>query len=189
MIETTTIHFTGMGLLLAAIAPCLIAFFLWLVGRSVPPAVAGEGIRAGLGGLLLVVLLILSAKAAVSLFDLGRQAGEAARVISMDAQYAWPAIKSTLPAVINAVSIILALVLLTLGRTPGTFWTALIAIWVAGPADDLLKMLILGIPFNFTQGLAGISFFTILVTVYLLFSVRSAYTYGIGSARRFRTLR
>ena len=58
MIETTTIHFTGMGLLLAAIAPCLIAFFLWLVGRSVPPAVAGEGIRAGIGGLLLVVLLI-----------------------------------------------------------------------------------------------------------------------------------
>ena len=44
MIETTTIHFTGMGLLLAAIAPCLIAFFLWLVGRSVPPAVATRSV-------------------------------------------------------------------------------------------------------------------------------------------------
>ena len=36
MIETTTIHFTGMGLLLSAIAPCLIAFFLWLVRRRSP---------------------------------------------------------------------------------------------------------------------------------------------------------
>lgn len=186
MFESTTIHFTGTGLLLAALAPCLIAFFLWLVGRSVPPAVDREGVRAGIGGLLLVVLLILSAKAAVSLFDLGRQAGEAARVISMDVQYAWPAVKSTIPAAINAVGIIVALVLLTLGRSPGAFWTALAAIWVAGPGDDVLKMLILGIPFNFSQGFAGISFFTILVTLYLLFSIRSAYTYGIGSAKRFR---
>lgn len=182
MFENTTIHFTSAGLLIAAVAPCLIVLFLWLAGRSVPPAVKAPG--AGVGGLLLLVLLILAVKAALSLFELGRQAGEAARVIAMDAQFAWPAIKSTLPAVVNAVSIITALVLLTFGRSKGALMTALAAVWIAGPGDDFLKSVILGIPFNLSQGFAGISFFTILVTLYLLFSLRSALTYGLSSAKR-----
>ncbi|MDO5530975.1 hypothetical protein [Sutterella sp.] len=180
----STVHFTGMGILFAVAAPCIVVFFLWLLGRSVPPAVRPTGRPAGVGGLLLVVLLILSAKAVVSLFALGQQAGECVRVVSMSPDFLWPAVKSTLPAAVNAVAIMLALVLLTLGRSPAALFTALVAVWVAGPGDDFLKSVILGVPFNPSQGFMGISFFTIIVTVYLLFSSRSAHTYGLPSARR-----
>ena len=75
----STIHFTMTGLLFAGAVPVILAALLWLVGRSVPPAVRDA--RAGIGGLLLLVLLILSVKAVLSMFDLGHQAGEAVRVI------------------------------------------------------------------------------------------------------------
>lgn len=178
----STIHFTMTGLLFAGAVPVILAALLWLVGRSVPPAVRDA--RAGIGGLLLLVLLILSVKAVLSMFDLGHQAGEAVRVISVDSNFAWPAIKSTLPAIVNTVSILSVLVLLAIGRTRGALFTALALVWVAGPGDDLLKMLILGIPFDLSQGFLGISFFTILVTLYLLLSVRSSMTYGLPGASR-----
>lgn len=174
----TTLHFTPIGLALCIAAPLLLAFLIWLVGRSVPPVERVPG--AGVGGLLLVLLLVLAIKAGCSLFELVKQGEDVVRVISVDSSFAWPAIKATLPAFINTCAVVSALILLTMGRSRGAMMAALVAIWVMGPGDDLLKMLILGVPFSLTKGFAGISFFTILSTLYLLFSVRSARTYGLG---------
>ena len=110
------------------------------------------------------MLLILSVKAALSLFELGRQAGEAANVLAVSIDFVGPVLKSLIPATVNALAILLALFLLAFGRRRLTLFTALVCVWIAGPASD---------------GFYGISFFTILVTLYLLFSERSANTYGL----------
>ena len=123
------------------------------------------------------MLLILSVKAALSLFELGRQAGEAANVLAVSIDFVGPVLKSLIPATVNALAILLALFLLAFGRRRLTLFTALV--WIAGPASDGLNAVILGVPYNMSSGFYGISFFTILVTLYLLFSERSANTYGL----------
>ena len=76
------------------------------------------------------------------------------------------------------IPVLLALFLLAFGRRRLTLFTALVCVWIAGPASDGLNAVILGVPYNMSSGFYGISFFTILVTLYLLFSERSANTYG-----------
>ena len=63
-------------------------------------------------------------------------------------------------------------------RNPESDWTAGVH---PPPAQVLLHLnaVILGVPYNMSSGFYGISFFTILVTLYLLFSERSANTYGL----------
>lgn len=176
------IHFTAAGLGLGLLAPVLLALFFWLIGRMMPPARRPAGRPAGIGGLLIAVLLILSVKAALSLFELGRQAGEAFRVLAVTIDFLWPVLKSLVPAAVNALAILGALILLALGRSRGALFTAIACIWIAGPASDGLNAVILGIPYNMSSGFYGVSFFTVLVTLYLLFSERSANTYGLGKA-------
>ena len=96
----------GMGLMV--LIPVLLALFFWVIGRVVPPARRPAGRPAGLGGLLCVVLLILSVKAALSLFELGRQAGEAANVLAVSIDFVGPVLKSLIPATVNALAILLA---------------------------------------------------------------------------------
>ena len=83
MTEFFNVQLSSMGMGLMVLIPVLLALFFWVIGRVVPPARRPAGRPAGLGGLLCVVLLILSVKAALSLFELGRQAGEAANVLAV----------------------------------------------------------------------------------------------------------
>ena len=167
MTEFFNVQLSSMGMGLMVLIPVLLALFFWVIGRVVPPARRPAGRPAGLGGLLCVVLLILSVKAALSLFELGRQAGEAANVLAVSIDFVGPVLKSLIPATVNALAILL------------TLFTALVCVWIAGPASDGLNAVILGVPYNMSSGFYGISFFTILVTLYLLFSERSANTYGL----------
>ena len=179
MTEFFNVQLSSMGMGLMVLIPVLLALFFWVIGRVVPPARRPAGRPAGLGGLLCVVLLILSVKAALSLFELGRQAGEAANVLAVSIDFVGPVLKSLIPATVNALAILLALFLLAFGRRRLTLFTALVCVWIAGPASDGLNAVLLGVPYNMSSGFYGISFFTILVTLYLLFSERSANTYGL----------
>ena len=179
-----SVQITGPGLALMALVPVVLALFFWVIGRVVPPAVRPAGRPAGLGGLLCAVLLILSVKAALSLFELGREAGEAAKVLAVSIDFAGPVLKSMIPAIVNALAILLALFLLSFGRSRATLYASILCVWIAGPASDGLKAVILGIPYNMSSGFYGVSFFTILVTLYLLFSERAANTYGLHGAAR-----
>ena len=170
MTEFFNVQLSSMGMGLMVLIPILLALFFWVIGRVVPPARRPAGRPAGLGGLLCVVLLILSVKAALSLFELGRQAGEAANVLAVSIDFVGPVLKSLIPATVNALAILLALFLLAFGRRRLTLFTALVCVWIAGPASDGLNAVILGVPYNMSSGFYGISFFTILVTLYLLFS-------------------
>ncbi|MFR4553160.1 MAG: hypothetical protein ACLT49_07990 [Sutterella wadsworthensis] len=76
MTEFFNVQLSSMGMGLMVLIPVLLALFFWVIGRVVPPARRPAGRPAGLGGLLCVVLLILFVKAALSLFELGRQAGK-----------------------------------------------------------------------------------------------------------------
>lgn len=184
MFEHFSITFTGAGLLTAVAAPLAITLFLWIIAKSAPPAAKIPSVAAGVGGFLLVILFGLAAEATIQLFELGKGAGEAARVISMDPSYAWPAIKTVLPVAVVAASLLLAILLLTLGRSSGALYLALLFIWVSGPIGDWLKAVILGIPFDPGRGFFGVSFFVVIASLYLLFSNRAAFTYGLPSARR-----
>lgn len=184
MFEQFSIAFTGSGLLLALFVPLLLTLFLRIIGRGVPPACEVPGMPAGIGGLLLGLLFFLSVDAMLLLFELGRGAGEVARVISMDADFAWPAIKTIIPGAIVVFALLAAIMVLTIGRSRAALWTAVVLLWVAGPGGDFLKAVILGIPVDVSSGFAGISTFTILATIYLLFSNRSAFTYGLSSAKK-----
>ena len=87
MTEFFNVQLSSMGMGLMVLIPILLALFFWVIGRVVPPARRPAGRPAGLGGLLCVVLLILSVKAALSLFELGRQAGEAANVLAVSIDF------------------------------------------------------------------------------------------------------
>ena len=87
MTEFFNVQLSSMGMGLMVLIPVLLALFFWVIGRVVPPARRPAGRPAGLGGLLCVVLLILSVKAALSLFELGRQAGEAANVLAVSIDF------------------------------------------------------------------------------------------------------
>ena len=76
------------------------------------------------------------------------------------------------------------LLLLTVGRSPGALYGAVVAFWVAGPVADFLRMPLLGIPFDVSQNFMGISVFTIIATCYLLFSTRTSLLYGTRSGRQ-----
>ena len=184
MFEQFSIAFTGTGLLLALVVPLLLTFFLRIIARGVPPACSVPGMPAGVGGLLLALLFFLCVDAMLQLFELGRGAGEVPRVISMDADFAWPAIKTIIPGAITVFALLAAIMTLTIGRSRAALWFAVLLLWVAGPGGDFLKAVILGIPVDVSSGFAGISAFTILATLYLLFSNRSAFTYGLSSARK-----
>lgn len=184
MFEQFSIAFTGSGLLLALFVPLLLTLFLRIIGRGVPPACEVPGMPAGIGGLLLGLLFFLSVDAMLQLFELGRGAGEVARVISMDADFAWPAIKTIIPGAIVVFALLAAIMVLTIGRSRAALLTAVVLLWVAGPGGDFLKAVILGISVDVSSGFAGISTFTILATIYLLFSNRSAFTYGLSSAKK-----
>lgn len=184
MFDHFSIVFTGTGLLTAVAAPLAITFFLWIIAKSAPPAARIPGISAGVGGFMLVILFGLAADATIQLFELGKGAGEVARIISMDSSYAWPAIKTIIPGALSAIGVLLALALLTLGRSTAALALAILFMWAAGPLADLLKAAVLGIPFDPGRGFFGISFFLIIATIYLLFSNRAAFTYGLSSARR-----
>ena len=184
MFEQFFIAFTGTGLLLALVVPLVLTFFLRIIGRGVAPACSVPGMPAGIGGLLLALLFFLCVDAMLQLFELGLCAGEVARVISMDADFSWPAIKTIIPGAITVFALLAAILILTIGRSRSALWTALLLLWVAGPGGDFLKAIILGIPVDVSSGFAGISTFTILSTIYLLFSNRSAFTYGLASAKK-----
>lgn len=124
MTEFFNVQLSSMGMGLMVLIPVLLALFFWVIGRVVPPARRPAGRPAGLGGLLCVVLLILSVKAALSLFELGRQAGEAANVLAVSIDFVGPVLKSLIPATVNAIAILLALFLLAFGRRRLTLFTA-----------------------------------------------------------------
>ena len=100
-------------------------------------------------------------------------------MLAVSIDFVGPVLKSLIPATVNAIAILLALFLLAFGRRRLTLFTALVCVWIAGPASDGLNAVILGVPYNMSSGFYGISFFTILVTLYLLFSERSANTSGL----------
>ena len=102
----------------------------------------------------------------------------------MNADFWLPAVETLIPLAVASAALLTAILLLTFGRSRASLWTAVLCIWVAGPGYDALNAVILGIPFDPDRGFAGVSFFTIVATLYLLFSVRAGVTYGTGAARR-----
>lgn len=184
MYSSFSIAFTETGALIAFGLPLVVTTVLWGLGRLVPPAVRVPGYPAGISGFLLVLLFVICVSAAIQLFSVWIDSAEVLRVISMDSSFAWPAVKTLLPGLAAAGADLLAGLLLTLGRSRLTLWAALICLWMAGPGADVMKAWILGIPFDAHSGFFGISLFTIISTLYLLFSNRAAYTYGFSSARR-----
>lgn len=178
------VTFSTAGILVAVAAPLLLTVALALVARAVPPAVRVPGVAGNVGGLMLVFFFFLAAEATFVLFQFGRAAGEAAGVIAMDASFAWPALKTIIPQGVAAVGMVVMLLLLTVGRSPGALYGAVVAFWVAGPVADFLRMPLLGIPFDVSQNFMGISVFTIIATCYLLFSTRTSLLYGTRSGRQ-----
>ncbi len=178
------VTFSTVGVALALLAPLLFTLLLFVVARLCPPALRAPGAASGMGGALLLVLFVLACEAVISLFRLGRDAGEVASVIAMEASYAWPALQTLIPEALKAFGVVAALLLLTVGRSPRALRWAIGFLWLAGPAADLLRAPFLGIPFDFSKGFMGVSAVTVLVTLYLLFSRRSNLTYGTASGRR-----
>ena len=180
--------FTGLEAFLLLAVPAVLALLLRQLSRSAPPAVILPGRPFGIGGLLFWLLYGLSLEAVVRLFAFGRASGEVARVISMNADFWLPAMETLIPLAVASAALLTAILLLTFGRSRASLWTAVLCIWVAGPGYDALNAVILGIPFDPDRGFAGVSFFTIVATLYLLFSVRAGGTYGTGAARRLEAL-
>ena len=164
------------GLLVGLIVPVV----LW----RVPPVVKIPGMPCGIGGLLSFLLFCFSFEAAWSLWTFGRALGEVIRVAVMDAAFIWPAVKTLIPSLFASFAAVGVLVLLAVGRSPAALWTSVVLLWVAGPVNDWLESVILGVPFAPGQAFAGVSVFTVVATVYLLFSRRPAFTYGTRGAKK-----
>lgn len=188
MHESFSIVLSDAGVLIALGIPFLFTALLWALARLVPPAAPEPGVAAGVSGLLLVIVFCMCVSAAVQLFYVWADSFEVVRIISTDSSFAWPAVKTLLPGIAAAGAEILAVLLLVFGRSRLTLWLALLGLWIAGPGADVLKSLILGIPFDAHSGFFGVSIFTIVATLYLLFSRRSASTYGLSRAAKKRAL-
>lgn len=181
--STFAFSFSAAGLIVALLAPVLLAIALFAVARIAPPALTVKGFASKPGGVFLVFLFLFACQATFSLFEFGRAAGEVARVLAMDAQFAWPAIKTLIPQTVSVVAVIGALLMFTVGRSPGALYGGVAALWISGPVADLLRAPILGIPFDVTQNFMGVSAVTIVATVYLLCSRRTSLLYGTASGR------
>lgn len=172
------------GLLVGLIVPVVLWAVLLFIGKRVPPVVKIPGMPCGIGGLLSFLLFSFSFEAAWSLWTFGRALGEVIRVAVMDAAFIWPAVKTLIPSLFASVAAVGVLVLLAVGRSPAALWTSVVLLWVAGPVNDWLESVILGVPFAPGQAFAGVSVFTVVATVYLLFSRRPAFTYGTRGAKK-----
>lgn len=172
------------GLLVGLIVPIVLWAVLLVIAKRVPPVVKLPGMPSSVGGLLSLLLFCLAFEAAWSLWIFGRALGEVIRVAMMDAQFIWPAVKTLIPSLFASFAGVGVLVLLAVGRSPAALWTAVALLWFTGPVNDWLESVILGVPFAPDQAFAGVSIFTIVATVYLLFSRRPAFTYGTRSAKR-----
>lgn len=122
IMETTVIHFSGMQLMLM-LALCAVAVLLpvWAIrriARAVPPACRAPGVASGVGGLLLLTIVLLVAEAVNALYHFGRAAGEAARIISMSADYLWPVVQTMIPDFAASFFLLIAIGALVFGRSP-----------------------------------------------------------------------
>ena len=101
MMETTVVHFSGtqamLMLALLALAVLLPVWAIRRIARAVPPAYTAPGAASGVGGLLLFTIVMLVIEAVFALYHFGRAAGEAARVITMSADYIWPVVQTMIP--------------------------------------------------------------------------------------------
>lgn len=186
--ETTVIHFSGMQLMLM-LALCAVAVLLpvWAIrriARAVPPACRAPGVASGVGGLLLLTIVLLVAEAVNALYHFGRAAGEAARIISMSADYLWPVVQTMIPDFAASFFLLIAIGALVFGRSPAALGAAVVCAWLGGPLVAILRTIYLGLPIELAGEPAGLLFLTVVVTLYLLFANRPALTYGTGAGRR-----
>ena len=172
--------FAGLIVLAAAVP-------LWLLSRlagAVPPAVSVPGRKGGVGGLLLVTVGILVVEALASLWHFGRGLGEVIRIMLMDTSFIWPVLQTLIPDFAAAVFLITAVCALVFGRSPRALGLAFVCAWLGGPLTAVLRHLYLGIPLDVTGEPTAFCLLTVVISFYLLFSVRSALTYGTAAARR-----
>ena len=186
--ETTVIHFSGMQLMLM-LALCAVAVLLpvWAIrriARAVPPACRAPGVASGVGGLLLLTIVLLVAEAVNALYHFGRAAGEAARIISMSADYLWPVVQTMIPDFAASFFLLIAIGALVFGRSPAAPGAAIVCAWLGGPLVAILRTIYLGLPIELAGEPTGLLFLTVVVTLYLLFANRPALTYGTGAGRR-----
>lgn len=172
------------GLLVSLIMPLLLWLVLLYIAKRVPPAVRLPGIPAGVGGLLAFLLFCFAVEAALALWQFGRGLGEVLRVSFMDSTFILPAAKTLIPSAAASICAVGVLVLTAIGRSPRALWGAVTLLWAAGPLNGWLESVILGVPFEPGNYFAGISLFTIIVSIYMLVSRRCAFTYGTRSARK-----
>lgn len=171
--------FVGLGL-------AFVLLPLWAIRRiasSIPPACSAPGYRSGVGGMLLAVIAVLIAEALAELFLLGRSAGEAARVMAMDSQYIWPAFKTLIPDLTSSIFLIAAVVLLTFVRSSSALYGAVVCAWLGGPLVSALRLTYLGVPITVTSEPSAYVLLTAVISLYLLFAVRPALTYGTRAGR------
>ena len=187
------ITLTGTQSLLALALICLVVLIaLWAVTRlvrAVPPALTVPGKPSGVGGILLLIIAALMAKDVTALYQFGHGIGEAARVIALDASYAWPALQTLIPEFVSSAALSAAIVALVFGRSPAALYFAVLSIWIGGPAAYVLRGPFQGLPVEFSMSLGWNSALMVVLTLFLLFSRRSNLTYGTAAGRRFAARR
>lgn len=111
----------------------LLALFFWVIGLLLCRrlVVLPDGLQDW-ADCFALCCLSFPLRRALSLFELGRQAGEAANVLAVSIDFVGPVLKSLIPATVNALAILLALFLLAFGRRRLTLFTALVCVWIAG---------------------------------------------------------
>jgi hypothetical protein len=170
----------------AAVGILFVLLPLWAIKRiasSIPPACSAPGYKSGIGGMLLFVIAVLIVEALAALFMLGRAAGEALRVMTMDSQYVWPAFKTLIPDLTASIFLIAAVVLLTFVRSSSALYGAVVCAWLGGPLVSALRLKNLGVPITVTSEPSAYVLLTAVISLYLLFAVRPALTYGTRSGR------
>ena len=189
MMETTVVHFSGtqamLMLALLALAVLLPVWAIRRIARAVPPAYTAPGAASGVGGLLLFTIVMLVIEAVFALYHFGRAAGEAARVITMSADYIWPVVQTMIPDFSASFFLLIAIGALVFGRSPTALAPAVVCACLGGPLVAVLRTIYLGLPVELASEPTGLFFLTVVVTVYLLFSNRPALTYGTASGRKF----
>ena len=185
---TVTFSFGQLALFacLAVLGAALPLWFLSKLAGSVPPAVSVPGKKSGVGGLLLVTLGILVIEALTSLWHFGRGLGEVIRIMLMDTSFIWPVLQTLIPDFAAAVFLMASVCALTFGRTPRALGIAVVCAWLGGPLTAVLRNIYLGVPLDLTGEPTAFCLLTVVISIYLLFSVRSALTYGTASGRQLQ---
>lgn len=164
-------------------------FCVRLIGKAFPPVYSVPGRESGIGGLLLFTIGVILAESFLSLYHFGLGVGEVIHIASMDARFIWPAVQTLIPDFVAALFLISAAGILTCKRKSEALYTATVMMWLGGPLTAFLRQYYLGIPFSIDGEPTASFLLTCVLTFYLLFSDRSALTYGTKAGARLYEIR